>query len=142
MTSEIDHRRLGVELFNGTWRLIESREDDDLMVDQAHASAYHWRRAAECRPENLARADWLLARVYALVRRAEPALHHARRCLERCETEGLRDWDLAFAYEALARAHRVAGDGEAVERYRELAAGVEIADLEDRELLERDLETL
>jgi hypothetical protein len=138
----VDHRQLGVDLFNGTWRLIESREDDELMVGMAHASAFHWTRAPECKPENVARGHWLLARVYTLVDRSEPALHHATRCLEICEADGLRDWDLAFAYEALARAHRTAGNAAEVERYCALAEGVEIADAEDRELLEQDLATL
>ena len=138
----VDHRQLGVDLFNGTWRLIESRTDDDAMVNMAHASAFHWTQAPECRPENVARGHWLVSRVYAIVGRAEPALHHARRCLGLCEQYGLNDWDLAFAYEALARAKRVAGDDAEVERYRGLAENVEIADVEDRELLERDLATL
>ena len=52
-------RQAGVDLFNETWRLIESREDDDLMIDCAHASAYHWAVAPECKPENRARSAWL-----------------------------------------------------------------------------------
>jgi hypothetical protein len=138
----VDHRQLGVDLYNHTWRLVESRADDELMVNEAHASAYHWSRAPECRPENVARGHWMISRVYTLVGRAEPALHHARRCLELCEAHGLRDWDLAFAYESLARAHRVAGDADAVARYRALAEGVDIAEEEDRELLVQDLATL
>ena len=47
-----------------------------------------------------------------------------------------------FAYEALARAHKAAGHRDAVRRYRALAESVEVADLDDRELLERDLATL
>jgi hypothetical protein len=138
----VDHRQLGVDLYNNTWRLIESRDDDELMVNEAHASAYHWSRAPECKPENVARGHWMISRVYTLVGRAEPAVHHARRCLEVCEAHGLRDWDLAFAYEALARAYRVAGDAEAVARYRALAEQVEIADAEDREQVLKDLATL
>ncbi len=43
---EIDHRRLGVDLSNATWELLD-REDrtadaDDAMVSRAHASFYHW----------------------------------------------------------------------------------------------------
>jgi hypothetical protein len=138
----VEHRQLGVDLFNRTWTLMESRADDDAMVNMAHASAYHWSQAPECRPENVARAHWLLARVYSVVGRAEPALHHAQRCLAACQEHELADWDLAFAYEALARGHKVAGHTDAVARYRALAEGVEIADLEDRELLQRDLATL
>lgn len=135
-------RQLGVDLFNAAWRLIESREDDDVLVHMAHASAYHWAAAPECLPENRARAEWLLARVYALVGRPEPALHHARQCLDWCEQNGLTDWDLAFAYEALGRASRLAGDDEVAARSIAQARAVEIAEADDRDHLERDLETV
>jgi hypothetical protein len=56
----------------------------------------------------------------------------------------LEDWDLPFAYEALARAHAVAGDEDEAARFEaragELAA--QIGDPEDREQLEQDLATL
>ena len=58
---------------------------------------------------NLARGEWQCSRVYAVLGRAEPALWHARRCVELDEAgaEGREDWDLAAAYEAMARAqHR------------------------------------
>jgi hypothetical protein len=138
----IDHRQLGVDLFNESWRLMESREADDLLVDCAHASAYHWALAPECKPENRARSAWLISRVYTLLGRAEPAYFHANRCFELCERYGLGDWDLGFAYEALARASRTAGDLDGVRQYVELAQAVEIADAEDRTLLENDLKTL
>lgn len=39
----IDHRQLGVDLFNGTWTLMEQADrtpdDDALMIHMAHASA-------------------------------------------------------------------------------------------------------
>jgi uncharacterized protein (DUF2126 family) len=135
-----EDRQKGVELFNGTWKLIDSRADDELMVHMAHASAYHWAVAAECEPANRARGEWLLARVYALTGRPEPALHHARACLRWCAENGLGDWDLAFAHEALARALKVAGADYAAEVAA--ARAVPVADDEDRELLERDLEQL
>jgi hypothetical protein len=34
----VDHRRLGVDLFNEVWRLMETRADDDRMLHAAHAS--------------------------------------------------------------------------------------------------------
>lgn len=137
-----DERQLGVDLFNEAWRLMESRDDDPLMVDCAHASAYHWAQAPECGPENRARSAWLTSRVYTVVGRPEPALYHAQRSLELCEGHTLGDWDLAFAYEALARAGKLAGDRDAVERYVELARAVEIADPDDAEHLEENLRTL
>ena len=76
-------------------------------------------------------------------RAAEPATWHARRCLELCEANGIGDWDLAYAYEALARAHALAGDGEA-EQWKSKAreAGDAIADAEDRKHFDEDFATL
>jgi len=138
-----DHRRLGVDLFNEVWRLLESREDDDRMLHAAHASRYHWGEAEECRPENLARGEWQVSRVYVVLGRPEPATWHARRCLDYCEANAIGDWDLAYAYEALARAHALAGDGKAAEwKVKARSAGDAIADREDREHFDEDYLTL
>jgi hypothetical protein len=142
----VNHRQLGVDLFNKVWRLMESREDDERMLHAAHASAYHWSEAPECEPKNRARSEWQVSRVYAVLGRAEPALRHAHRCLEICEEhpENLEEWDLPFAYEALARAHAVAGNGDESGRCKQKARelGERIADPEDREHLEEALATL
>lgn len=57
---------------------------------------------------------------------------------------GIADWDLAYAYEALARASRVANDSEAVDRWlaRAREAGAHIAEAGDRELLFSDLASI
>jgi hypothetical protein len=139
----VSERQLGVDLFNEVWRLMESREDDERMLHAAHASAYHWAQAPECEPKNRARSEWQVSRVCAVLGRAEPALHHAQRCLELCEgnLENLEDWDLPFAYEALARAYKAAGKEEESRRSLALArkTGGRIADAEDREHLEEAL---
>src|SRR6266545_7598390 len=75
---------------------MKSREDDDRMIHAAHASRFHWGGAPECKPENLARGEWQVSRVYAVVGLAEPALRHTHRCLDICEADGLADWDLAL----------------------------------------------
>ena len=138
-----EERQRGVDLFNEVWRLLESREDDDRMLHAAHASRFHWGEAEECAPENLARGEWQVARVYTVLGRAEPAIWHARRCLEQCEQNGIGDWDLAYAYESLARAHALAGDGEAEDwKAKARAAGDAIADPEDREHFNEDYATL
>jgi hypothetical protein len=141
-----DERKLAVDLFNGVWRLMEKEdrtvEDDDLMLHMTHASRYHWGQVGTV--ENVSRGEWQCSRVYAILGRAEPARHHARRDLELCQANGLGDWDLAFAYEALARASAVAGDKEQARSWTEqaLAAAEDIAEDEDRELLLTDLETI
>lgn len=106
------HRTLAAELFNLTWDLIEKTDrtaiDDDQMVNAAHASRWHWGMVGT--PLNLARGEWQISRVYSLIGRAEPALFHAKKSLALCLDHQLGDFDLGFAYEALARAHAVQGD--------------------------------
>ena len=141
-----DERALAKELFNHAWTLMgrgdRSPADDDELLHCAHASRHHWGRVGG--PEHRARGEWQCSRVYTVLGRGEPAIHHAQRCLALCDEHGLGDWDLAYAYEALARAHGVAGEADEAVRYRGLAreAGEAIRDPEDREHFEEDLATL
>jgi hypothetical protein len=138
-----EHRQLGIELYNRAWALLERGADPDEIVDCAHASAHHWTHAAGASAANRARSHWLCSHVYAVLGRAEPALHHARRCLELVEGAPAvtEDFDLPAAYEALARAHATAGEEAEARRYVELgrAEAAKITDAEDREHLESQL---
>ncbi len=144
MSGSSEERQRGAALFNDVWTLLGSRDDDDRMLHMAHASRFAWGEAPECGPENLARGEWLCSRVYTVLGRAEPALWHAQRCLDHCRAAGIGDWDLAYAYEALARASSLAGDPERAASWRDQAraAGDAIVDPEDREQFERDFATL
>jgi hypothetical protein len=142
-----EHRPIAVAMFNHVWSLMETAdrtiEQDDRMLHMAHASRLHW-ELSEGAPENLARGEWQVSRVHAMLGRGEPAIHHARRCLQICQANGIGDFDLAYAYEALARAHGVAGDEHEARRYaslaREAAAG--IVESDEREQFEQDLAML
>ena len=144
----LDHRQLGVDLYNATWKLLEQESrtpaDDDAMLDATHASAYHWSRAVGAGPVNAARGHWQISRVNSVLGRAEAAVYHAQRCLELYTEHGIGDWDLASAYEALARAHQVAGNNAEYRRNLELGrdALAQIADEEDREHIAEDLDEL
>jgi hypothetical protein len=146
--TDVDHRQLGVDLYNHTWTLLEkenrTRTDDDEMLNATHASAYHWSRAGGAGPEHPARSQWQISRVNAVLGRGDAAVYHAERCLEHCTQNGIDDWDLAAAYEALARAHRVAGNDAEYRRNLELGreALAQIADDEDREHIAEDLDEL
>jgi DNA-binding transcriptional MerR regulator len=141
-------RRLGIDLFNKTWTLMEktdrTREDDDEMLHCAHASAYHWLQVGT--QANRARSEWQCSRVNAILGHVEPALRHARRCLELVEAspDEMEEFDLPAAYEALGRAHAVAGDTAEAQRYVELgrAATAKIADDDDRAIMEADFATI
>jgi DNA-binding transcriptional MerR regulator len=146
LLSSEEERQLAIRYFNSVWTLMEKEDrttvDDDLMVHMAHASRYHWGQVGKA--ENLARGEWQVSRVYAVQRRAEPCLHHAQRVLDICEENGIGDWDIAFAFEALARAHAIAGDTEAARAMTEkaLEAVEKIEEDEDRKIVLADLETI
>lgn len=143
-----EQREYAVSLFNRTWDLLElserTPEQIDEMIHIAHASCYHWGQVGA--PANGARGEWQCARVYATLGHAEPALWHARRCLEIVETggEGFEDWDLPSAQQALAHAYLAAGDHDEARRSAGLAAesAARIEDPEDRELIESQIAEL
>jgi hypothetical protein len=95
---------------------------------------------------NRARSEWLCSRVYSILGRAEPALHHARRCVELVESapDEMEDWDIAGAHEALARAHLVAGEVDEARRNYELASEetAKVANREDAKDIQADLDAL
>ncbi len=145
ITPEI-HRKLAASLFNRTWELIDlkerSSEETELMINAAHASLYHWLQVGEA--VNFARGEWQVSRVYSLCKRAEPALHHAENCLRICQEHHIGDFDLAFAYEALARACSVLGAPEKTQQYLDLAkeAAQNIKEKEDRQYLLSELASI
>jgi DNA-binding transcriptional MerR regulator len=138
-----EQRRLAADLFNLVWTLLETpdrtAEQDERMLHAAHASRFHWGEIGE--PVNRARGDWQVSRVYAVLGRDEPALYHAQRCFDVCRANGIQDFDLAFAYEALARANTVAGRSDDAAAYARLArqAGEHISEQEEREIFFSDL---
>jgi hypothetical protein len=140
------HRKFAVETFNYVWDLLEkpdrSVEEDDSMLHAAHASRYHWEKIGK--PVNLARGEWQVARVYTMLNRPKCALYHARRCLEICEQFDIGDFDLAYAYEALARAYAIDNKFIEYNYYLRMAqqSGEKIAEQEDREHFFEDLNSI
>ena len=106
------HRRFAVELFNRSWDLLEtidrSVEDDAEMLAAAFASAYHWMQVGTA--ENVALGDHQIAKIASHVGQPALALHYARRALEAIEIGHFGDWQVAAAYEGMARACAAAGD--------------------------------
>jgi DNA-binding transcriptional MerR regulator len=145
---EATHRRLAVDLFNRSWRLLElsgrTAEQDDELIHVVHASCHHWREVGTA--ANLSRGENQCARVYAALGRGEPALHHAGRCLElvRSNAESHEEWELASALEVLARAHLTSGSRAEAERCAALAREElsAVEDLDDREIVAGQLAEL
>lgn len=139
------HRHFAIQFNNATWGLLDkkdrTREDDELMIVSAHASLRHWLEAGT--GVNHQRGEWLIARVYSVLGLGDRALYHAQRCLELTEMHAaeMKDFDRAYAYEAVARANAVAGNREQAREYLGLAeaAGAEIAGPEDKAIFQGDL---
>ena len=146
--SDLDHRRLGVDLYNATWELLErehrSPEDDDAMLARAYASLHHWSLVPGVRDANLGRGHWLVSRVHSVLGLADAAARHAARYVAIADHGDVDDWDLAAAFEASARAAAVAGDQDAAARFEARAreALADVTDAEDRAVVESDLATL
>jgi hypothetical protein len=64
--------------------------------------------------------------------------------LEICQANAIGDFDLAYAYEALARALALAGSRDECQKYIALAreAGDKIEEKDDKDLFFGDLETV
>jgi hypothetical protein len=146
MTEEKNHKKFAVELFNLTWSLLDkqdrTRDEADKMIHAAHASRFHWGEIGQ--PVHFERGEWQISRVYSVLARSEPALYHAKRCLEICEENNIGDFDIAFAYEAMARAYAVAKKKGECEKYMQLAkeAAEQIEKKGDRDYFLSQLNTV
>jgi hypothetical protein len=140
------HRQFAVDLFNLVWELMDKKErtpeENDRMLYAAHASRFHWGEIGT--PLEFERGEWQISRVYAILNRPQSAIYHAKRCLEICTANGIGDFDLAFAYEAMARAYAAAGESDKSQEYIELGkhTGKQIEDEEDREYFLSELNTV
>jgi len=137
------HKEFAVAFNNLVWNLLQKKgrteQENDTMIHAAHASHYHWSIVGK--PINAQRGEWLISHVYAVLKRAEPALYHAKKCMELTERHKFVDFDLAFAYEAMARAYASAGQLSEGKKYHALAqeAGEKIKNAEDKKIFMGDL---
>jgi len=123
-----------------TWELLEktkrSGEEDELMLYSAYASGFHWLMAGTGLHHQ--RAEWLIAHVASVLGLTESAIQHATRCFELTGgfMELMKDFDRAYAYEALARANALAGNREEALKFIKLAEqrGQAIENDEDRRI--------
>ncbi|MCK8060168.1 MULTISPECIES: hypothetical protein [unclassified Fusibacter] len=132
--------------FNLVWEYIDKEdrtEDDNInMIHAAHASRFLWGKVGE--PVNLERGEWQVSKVYAILGMGEQALLHASACLKICELYTIKDWDIVFAYMAIAEAHKVLGNTSDYESFKkratELVAGIK--DPKDKEYTLNELDQL
>lgn len=140
------HRSQGVEANNGVWELLTRPErtpaEDEELLRRAYAAAYHWQRTASRKPENEARAAYMIAKALLATGQPARAMISADHCLEVCQANGLGDFDLAYAHEVRARAFlALERPAEAREEWA-AATAIEIAEDEDRAIVVADFADL
>jgi hypothetical protein len=144
------HKKLAVDLYNAAWALVDKPDrtvdEDDEMVNTAHASAYHWSRLKGAIDDlrwrqSVPRSHNQLANVYLALKNAERALYHSNRTVETCKQYGIADFDIAAGYQTLALSYHLAGNAKERDENIRLAitAGNEIAAPGEKEFFFADL---
>ena len=142
------HRFFAAECFNRAWDLLDkparTPDEDEQMIRLSLASTWHWTQRDDCTPTSLSVGYWQASRIYAILGQAGNARRYGQLCLAISQGEGILPFYLGYAYEALARAESVAGNGQQRDAY--LAAAREAAgrmsDPEARKALLDDLTTI
>jgi len=140
-----NHHYMGIEMNNQTWGLLDkkdrSEQDNIKMINFAKASLYHWRKSDKYKVVNEQRGQWLISHVYAILDKSYEALSYAKETLKITEDNNLKDFDLAYAYESIARAHSISENIDESEEWYKKAktAGDLIADTKDKEYFIVDL---
>lgn len=139
-------KEFAVKANHRVWELLEkperSPEEDEEMLLAAMTSFYHWKQVGTT--VNDQRGRWILSRVYIALGRSQEALEQAEKCQKITESysDEMKDFDLAFAQEGLARAYALSGDLENAKKHRQLASelGEKIKDPEDKKIFIDDLQ--
>ena len=138
---------MGIEMNIQTWNLLgkenRNEQDDVRMINYSKASLYHWRKSYIYELVNEQRGQYILSHVYAVLGKEEEALSYARETLSLTKKQDLKDFDLAYSYEALARANAAAGNKKECTKWLEKAqeAGTHIQAEEDKKYFVTDLES-
>lgn len=141
------HKYFSADCFNKTWDNMDkdgsrSNEENMEMLHTAIASLWHWSQREDVTDENLSVGYWQVSRVYCLIGQPNNARRYGQLSLK--HAKDLSPFLKGYAYETLARAEMIANKRYIMlthlEKAREML--VQIKDDEDRQLLEKDLETI
>jgi hypothetical protein len=142
------NKYFSTECFNRAWDYIDkprrSISDGDKMLQLSMASLWHWTQREDCTPTNLSVGYWQVSRAYALLRQPDQTRHYGQLCLDVSQQESVEPFYRGYAYEALARAERVADNEDEMEKYLIQAHQVatSITDPEGKKQLLKDLATI
>ena len=96
------------------WELLQKSNrlpfEDEEMLHAAHACTYHWQFVGTAAHQQ--RGEWLISHVHVVLGHGNEALRHAQRCFELTEANRhlMQDFDIAYAFEGIARAQAMLGE--------------------------------
>jgi hypothetical protein len=140
------HKYFAAHCFNRAWDLIEKADrtpaDDRMMVSLNQASLFHWSQRPDIDDKRRSVGYWQASRIQALLGNAAEARRYADVCLS--YSHKLEPFYLGYAFEALTRAARLAGNTAESKQFLAAAAvqAAKVSRTEDRALLEADLDGL
>lgn len=146
-TLEEAHEHFAQASNGRVWEMLQkpnrSSSEDDEMLHAAHACTYHWQFVGTAVHQQ--RGEWLISHVHVVLSHGNEALRHAQRCFELTEANRtlMKDFDIAYAFEGMARAQAMLGDHRIAEEFLVLAqkAGDAIANEEDKSIFMGDFES-
>ncbi len=111
------------------------------MVRLSLASHWHWTQREDYTKKEMSIAHGQTSRIYAMLGQPDNARRYGQMCLTASRGVDLPPFCLGYAYEALARAESVAGNGEKMEEY--LGEARRVADtMSDPDVKKQFLENL
>ena len=128
------------------WDLLEKPDrspvEDEEMLLAAMTSLYHWKQVGTAVHDQ--RGRWILSRVFIGLGKSQAALEQAEKCVAVTQSfpDEMKDFDLAFAQEGLARAYAMVGDLDKATKHHQFASklGEGIKNPEDKEIFMADLQ--
>ncbi|MFW9918781.1 MAG: hypothetical protein ACFFED_04230 [Candidatus Thorarchaeota archaeon] len=144
MTLHEFHTKLAKETNNGIWPTLDkekpSLEELEDALHMAHTSTFHWSKVGE--PINIARGEYMISRVNSAMGRGDSALAHAEKSLRIAQSTEHKDWDIAFAYEAITRAYAALGDESKFKEFKSLAQKTidSLAEEQDKQICQGELD--
>lgn len=145
ITIEEAHSQIAKSSNGLVWQNLEKKhrtpEEDSEMLTAAHTSLFHWLKIGT--HAHAQRGNWLLARVYTVLGEPRLAMKYANLCLELTNQfkDEMQDFDIAYAFEAIARSNALAGNLEQARSYYEMSmkAGEVLSSPEDIKIFMKDL---
>ena len=139
------HKKIAIKTNNEVWNYLtkdkRSEKENHTMITSAYTSFYHWSIIGK--PINLQRGYWLISHVFSVIGKSDFAIYYAEKCMTITKKHKFVDFDLAYAYEALARAYASKGNSEKFAKYYKnaLNAAEKIEKKENKTLFMNDLKT-